>query len=182
MKGSLSGRVGYSLWSSKNRLLLVGLFVQNMGQCRSIDLSNKVTEGLAYTTKCLPNEQWGKSSHRVFINHPELKNSTIFSLWALHFSTQKSLCYKFKHVLDVQEMQAYIWLVQITTKQFYCFVRAVIIQQNCHVSKPILWLMIFNLKIIWKCFIELLSMSRVRKRIAFISILLLFFQLCLSLA
>lgn len=47
---------------------LVGLFVQNTGQRRSIDQSNKVTEGLAYTTKRLSNEQSGREQPQGLYN------------------------------------------------------------------------------------------------------------------
>lgn len=60
----MKGRERCSFLSSENMLRLVGLFVQNRGQHRLIDLSNKVTEGLAYTTKCLSNEQSGREQPR----------------------------------------------------------------------------------------------------------------------
>lgn len=92
MKGSLSGRVGYSLHSSKNKPLLVGLFVQNKGQCRSIDLSNKVTEGLAYTTKRLSNEQWGREQpqglHNPFCDE-EYYHLSEYEFRALHVIKKK---------------------------------------------------------------------------------------------
>lgn len=82
---SVMERERYSLCSSKNMQLLVGLFVQNKGQRRSIDLSNKVTEGLAYTTSACLMSSRGESSHRGSITHRVMKNSITFHNANLEF-------------------------------------------------------------------------------------------------